>query len=233
MDQVLARWGEFERLREAFEQRDREAMEPVRAWVERALAERRAREQDTIRAQRALLDEIRAQLARDARGLLTTDAFREWLGALRGPADERGPKFLSVEVERWALARAESPLGLHRVERLERAAYNDEEFFRSALLVVEASLGDRRFFVGFETARSFALRHRERASLRDQIEYTAWDLEDEEGARLRCGTEAPRPTWAQVFGDPQSELAYQSFALARFAAPMLEASPVDPSFAFP
>ncbi len=239
MNEALDLWEQLQQQQAAFEARQREAFTSVRAEIERVLAEQRERERRAIEEQKARLAELRQRLAEDARPLLHTEKFQGWLqGVLKSSSGERRSSFLPGKVARWELASQPTPVGLHGVERLTCPGYNDEEHYLSSLTVVEARFGDLRFFIGFETARRFALSERERPDLAEQIEYSPYDIDDDvdldlapRGDRRR---KKQRPTWHQLATREHDEdLAPQIFALARFAVPMLEAAPSQPSFSYP
>jgi hypothetical protein len=135
----------------------------------------------------------------------------------------------------WELTSQPLPLGLHGVERIEQQGYNDEQHFLSELLVVEASLGEDRFYIGFETSQIFVFNRRETAGLAEQIEYTPYEIEDHDNSpRTSWGRRSPRrTTWNMLKGHRYQELGLQIFTLARFAVPMLEATPHRPAFSYP
>jgi len=238
MHETISLWEEFQACERELQTERAAAFAPLRVDIERMVDARRADERAALHRQGVRLAKLRQILATDARPLVRTPSFEAWLAALLLPRERAWGSppedVVPRDASSWALLTQNEPVGLHAVEMLELPGYNDEEHFLATQLVVEASLGKTRFFIGFETKRRFALHENSSESLAEEIEYSSTDLDDAHGWPPRKKAR-PRPTWDQVmeFTDTHAALSKQVFALARFAVPMLEAKPAPPSFRYP
>ncbi len=224
---ALAAWRSFLRMREAFEARTAPRLEALAREVEARLHALEEGERACVEAQAAELARVRSALARDARFVLRTPAFRAWAAGVlaaprpadgplelgegpEGAGDEGGHLPLDPDPSLWSIAHGRGALALRGARAHEADDYDDERDFVAERVTVAASLGLARGDVSFSACRRYGPHERELCGPGEVLVEAA----EAAGAWLR-----PAP------GPGGEGVAYEVAALAIFCAPMLLAEP--------
>ena len=229
MTDIMNQWGQFQTLQSQFSTQQTQAFLPVKSLIEQTLTKLKQQEQPLLKLQRALRRSVRAQLAVDARFVLASIEFRDWLSA-EFKRDNMPPKayFSHDDVGCWELGSHPEPVGFQNVKRLQFEGYNDEENYRSSVLRVSGTLGARPFSVGFETHQRFALHCDREDSVARLLECSPTALCDEFG-----GVKGQHPGLEYLLEHSEHPLLMQITVLALFVVPMLRARVSKPRFRYP
>ncbi|HEU4538484.1 MAG TPA: hypothetical protein VFS00_30395 [Polyangiaceae bacterium] len=210
---ALVAWRSFLHLREAFESRTRPRLDALEREIEERLRGLEEGERACVEEQAAELARVRAALARDARFVADSPAFRAWAeGLAAGPASLYGPRPLDPDPARWSLLQGKVALALRGARAYEADDYDDERDFVAERVAVAVAFGRARGEVAFTACRRYGPLERE---LGEPVEVL------DEAAEAVSAWLPPAPV-------PGREgLAYEAAALAIFCAPMLLAEPAS------